>query len=136
MHGNEIVQYLQNYKRHESGKGHSRKPLYSSTSYIQLKNTKTKAVEFSPTFDIQMTFLMLFFEKSCKTTPFRKSTEVWKQANIILIGPRITKWRPSKNVQILCFFGGSFFQKKLLTFGIFNESNIWAKVCHIWKIEV
>ena len=27
LHGNEIVQYLQNYKRHESGKGHSRKPL-------------------------------------------------------------------------------------------------------------
>ena len=27
LHGNEIVQYFQNYKRHESGKGHSRKPL-------------------------------------------------------------------------------------------------------------
>ena len=27
LHGDEIVQYLQNYKRHKSGKGHSRKPL-------------------------------------------------------------------------------------------------------------
>ena len=27
LHGNETVQYFQNYKRHESGKGHSRKPL-------------------------------------------------------------------------------------------------------------
>ena len=27
LHGNEIVQYLQNYKRNESGKGHSRKPF-------------------------------------------------------------------------------------------------------------
>ena len=27
LHRNKIVQYLQNYKRHESGKGHSRKPL-------------------------------------------------------------------------------------------------------------
>ena len=32
LHGNEIVRYLQNYKCHESGKGHSRKPLQSSTS--------------------------------------------------------------------------------------------------------
>ena len=41
LHGNKIVQYLQNYKRHESGKGHLRKPLLSSASYIQIENTKT-----------------------------------------------------------------------------------------------
>ena len=41
LHGNEIVQYFQNYKRHESGKGHSRKPLQSSASYIQIENAKT-----------------------------------------------------------------------------------------------
>ena len=41
LHGNEIVQYLQNYKRHKSSKGHSRKLLQSSTSYIQIENTKT-----------------------------------------------------------------------------------------------
>ena len=27
LHGNEIVQYLQNYKHHEFDQGHSRKPL-------------------------------------------------------------------------------------------------------------
>ena len=27
LHGNEVVQYIQNYKRHKSGKGHTRKPL-------------------------------------------------------------------------------------------------------------
>ena len=27
LYGNEIAQYFQNYKGHESGKGHSRKPL-------------------------------------------------------------------------------------------------------------
>ena len=41
LHGNEIAQYLQNYDRHESGKGHSRTPLQSSKSYIQIENTKT-----------------------------------------------------------------------------------------------
>ena len=39
-----------------------------------------------------------------------------------------------------CFFGGSFFKKKqnkkMLTFGIVDGSNIWAKVYHLWKIEV
>ena len=33
----------------------------------------------------------------------------------------------------MCFFGGSFFKKILLTFGIIDESNIWANVYHIWK---
>ena len=27
-------------------------------------------------------------------------------------------------------------EKELLTFGIFNESDIWAKVYHIGKIEI
>ena len=36
----------------------------------------------------------------------------------------------------LCFLAAPFSKNKLLTFGIFNESNIWAKVYHIWKIEV
>ena len=34
-------QYLQNYKRHESGKDHSRKPLKSSKSHIQIEDFKT-----------------------------------------------------------------------------------------------
>ena len=34
------------------------------------------------------------------------------------------------------FSGGSFFKKQLLPFGNFNESNIWAKVYHVSKIEI
>ena len=36
----------------------------------------------------------------------------------------------------LCFLVAPFSKNKLLTFGIFNESNIWAKVYHIWEMEV
>ena len=31
LHGEEIIQYLQNYKRHEVDQGHSKKLLQSST---------------------------------------------------------------------------------------------------------
>ena len=59
MHGNQIVQYLPNYKRHEFDQGHSTKLLESSASYIQMENTKTtrillKTIEFCPTFDIHV----------------------------------------------------------------------------------
>ena len=68
MHGNEIVQYLQNYKRHEFDQGHSRKLLQSSTSYIQIENTKTtclllKTVEFCSTFDIQIDITLAIFRE-------------------------------------------------------------------------
>ena len=36
LHGDEIAQYLQSYKSHEFGQGHSIKLLESSTSYIQM----------------------------------------------------------------------------------------------------
>ena len=35
----------------------------------------------------------------------------------------------------LCFLVVPFSKNKLLTFGIFNESNIWAKVYHIEKLR-
>ena len=35
-----------------------------------------KAVEFCPTFNIQIDIFWLYFGKSCKTTLFRKSTEL------------------------------------------------------------
>ena len=46
LHGKEIVQYLQNYKRHEFDQSHSRKSLQSSTSYIQIEITKTTRLLF------------------------------------------------------------------------------------------
>ena len=35
LHGNKIVQYLQNYKRRESGKGHSRKQVTSKSKTLK-----------------------------------------------------------------------------------------------------
>ena len=49
MHGNQIVQYLPNYKRHEFDQGHSTKLLESSASYIQMENTKTTRILFKGT---------------------------------------------------------------------------------------
>ena len=48
------------------------------------------------------------------------------------LGPFITKQRLFKKVNIFCFLADIFSKEKLLTFRIFNESNIWA----YWKIEV
>ena len=81
LHGNEIVQYLQNFKRHKFDQGHSRKLLESSTNYIQIENTKTtiyflKRVKFCPIFDIQIDITLLYFGKSCKSTLFRNPTEL------------------------------------------------------------
>ena len=53
--------------------------------------------------------------KSYKATLFRKLR-------------RLKKWKK-------CVFRGYFFKAKLLTSWIFNESNIWAKVYHIWKLR-
>ena len=35
----------------------------------------------------------------------------------------------------LCSLAAPFSKKKLLTFGTFNESNIWTKVYHIEKLR-
>ena len=80
MHVSEIVYYLENYKCHEFHQGRSQKLLYSSTSYIQIKNAKTTCLLFKGSW-ILLSFLTfkltwLYFEKSCKTTLFRKPTEV------------------------------------------------------------
>ena len=143
MHGNEIVQYLQNYKRHEFDQGHSRKLLQSCTSYIQIENTKTTRLLFKGS------WVLLYFwhsnwhyfgyisgkvgkphflenpQKSLKTRQHS-----YQLGHPLQNGP-LEIWK------IWVSFGGSFFlKKKSLTFGIFNESNIWAKVYHIGEIEV
>ena len=119
--------------------------LIQESSYIVLEATskqKTlkqtiyflKAVEFALLLTFKLTLLWLYFRKSCKTTHFRKPTEASQNTPpFILIWPPITKCFPFKNMKSLCFFGGSFFKnkKKLLIFGIFNESDICAKVYHI-----
>ena len=57
-------------------------------------------------------------------------------STFISIGMPIRKELHLKNMKNMCFFWRLFFQiKKLLTFGIFNESNIRAKVYYIKKNE-
>ena len=60
LHGNKIVQYLQNYKRHEVDQVHSKNLLYRvlqvTSKWKTLKQPIyfLKVVEFWPTFDIQI----------------------------------------------------------------------------------
>ena len=68
-----------NYKHHDSGKGHSRKPLYSSTSHIQIENNPSsfyRQLNFALLLTFKLILLWLYFGKSCKTTLFRKPTKV------------------------------------------------------------
>ena len=96
LHGNETIHHLQNYKRHKSGKGHSRKPLQSSTSYIEIENTETtrlvfKDIEFCPIFDILIDITLAIFREKLQNHT-RKPTEVSQNTpTFISIGPPITK---------------------------------------------
>ena len=64
---------------------------------MQIESTKItglllKAVEFWPTFDIQIGITLAIFRESCKTTLFRKSAEVSQNTpTFISIGPHSTK---------------------------------------------
>ena len=83
----------------------------------------------------KLTLLWLYFGKSCKTTIFRKSKGVSQnRRKFISIGPPIMKF--VSTIFIIHFLAAPFSKNKVLTFGIFNKSNIWAQVYHIWKIEV
>ena len=112
MHGNEIVQYLQNYKRLEFDQGHSKKLLQSSTSYIQIENTKTTRLQ-PVCLTFKLTLLWLYFGKSCKITLFRKPTEVSENSpTFISTRPPITKQPPFRNMKNLSFFWRLLFFKK------------------------
>ena len=138
MHGNKIVQYLQNYKRHEFDQSHSRRFLYSSTSYIQMENTETTRLLSKGSW-----ILPYFWHwnwnnfgyisgKVAKLHFLRKSTEVSQNTPIfILIGPPTTNNGPLKIRKISVFLVDPFSKSKLLTFWIFNESNIWPRFYHI-----
>ena len=96
-----------------------------------------KQLNFALLLTFKLTLFWLYFGKSFKTTRLRKSTGVSQNTpKFISIRPSIMKYRSFKNMKNLCFLATPFSKNKLLTFGIFNESNIWPKVYHIWKIEV
>ena len=91
-------------------------------------------------FTLLLTFILmllwLYFRKSCKTTLFRKFTKISQNTpTFISLGTPITKLELFKNMKNLSF-KAPYSKKKLLVLLIFNESNIWAKVYHMWKIEV
>ena len=64
-----------------------------------------------------------FLKKPTQNTP-----------TFISIEPPITKLRSFKNIKNWCFLAAV--SSLWMTFWILNESNIWAKVYHIWKMEV
>ena len=102
-----------------------------------LKHYFLKAVEFYSTFDIQIAIaLAIFWEKLQNYTIQKTHRSLSKYANIHINRAthyEITALQKYEKSEFL--LAVPFFKKKLLTFGIFNESNIWAKVYHIWKIE-
>ena len=83
-----------------------------------------KAIEFWPTFDIQVDITLAIFWLKVAKPHFLESPQKSLKTRY-----EITAfWKYEKFV----FFWWLLFQmKKLLTFGIFNESNIWAKIYHI-----
>ena len=92
-----------------------------------------KIVEFCPIFDIQIDITSAIFREQLQNHTFQKAhRSLSKHTNIYI--NRATHYE-IKNIKHLCFFGGSFFKKILLTFRIFDESNIWAKVYHIEKVR-
>ena len=75
LHGNEIVHYLQNNKRHESDQGHSRKLYRVPQVTFKWKTLKQsvyflKAVEFCPTFETQSNVTLAIFWKKLQNYIF------------------------------------------------------------------
>ena len=103
-----------------------------------------KTVEFFSTFNIQIAITLAIFWEKLQNYTFQKThRSLSKHANIHILINRashyeITALQKYEKFEFLLatpfFFFFFFFQ--LLTFGIFNESNIWAKVYHIWEMEV
>ena len=89
-----------------------------------------QAIEFWATFGIQIVIIWdLFWEKLRNCT--------FKKAHSYQYCHPIQNNNSLKNETFLaCFLMALFSKQKLITFGIFNESNIRAKVYHIWKTVV
>ena len=109
---------FQNYKCHEVDQCHSKKLLWSSTSYISIENTKRtcllfkRAVKFWPTFYVQTSITLVIFWEKLQNYTFREPTEVSQNK------PTFTsKNGPLKNEKNM-FFGSFFF--KIRTANILN----------------
>ena len=92
-----------------------------------------KAVEFRPTFDIHVDIALAIFREKLQNHTFQKAhRNLSKHVNIHIYRAAHYEITAFYKYGKFVFFWWLLFQmKKLLTFGIFNESNIWAKVYHI-----
>ena len=92
-----------------------------------------KVVEFCSTFDIQIDITLAIFWEKLQNHTFQKThRSLSKHANIhinIATHYEIMAFQKYEKFEFLS--AAPFFKKNLLTFGIFNESNIRAKVYHI-----
>ena len=90
-----------------------------------------QAIEFwATTFGIQIVIILDLFWEKLRNCTFQK-------AHSYQYCHPIQNNNSLKNETFLaCFLMALFSEQKLITFGIFNESNIRANVYHIWKIVV
>ena len=71
-------------------------------------------MNFALLLTFKLTLLWLYFDKSCKTTLFKKPGEVFQNTpTFISIGPPIMKQRPFKKMKNLCFLAAPFSKKKI-----------------------
>ena len=138
MHGNEIVQYLQTRNVTNLTKVIQESSFRVLQVTSKLKALKQpvyflKAVESCATFDIQIDITLAIFQEKLQD----HTNILSKHANIHI--NRVTHYEitgPWKYEKFVFLLTAPFFKIKLLTFGILKESNIWAKVYHIWETEV
>ena len=91
-----------------------------------------KAVEFCSTFDIQIDITLAIFREKLENHTFQKThRNLSKHANIHINWATHYESALQKYEKFEFLLAAPFFKKKLLSFGIFNEPNIWAKVYHI-----
>ena len=89
-----------------------------------------QAIEFWATFGIQIVIIWDLLWEKLRNCTFQK-------AHSYQYCHPIQNNNSLKNETFLaCFLMALFSKQKLITFGIFNESNIRAKVYHIWKTVV
>ena len=89
-----------------------------------------QAIEFWATFGIQIVIIWDLFWEKLRNCTFQK-------AHSYQYCHPIQNNNSLKNETFLaCFLMALFSKQKLITFGIFNESNVRAKVYHIWKTVV
>ena len=128
MHGNKIVQYFQNDKRHEFGQSHSRKLLQSSTSYIQIENSKTtqhfKGSWILPYFWHSNWHYFRYVSVKVANSHFLESPQksLKTHQHSYQVDLPLRNNGPTKIWKICGFFGGSFFRK---TADIWNFK--WSK---------